>query len=102
MSNKYTFGKIYKLMTTESNDTYIGSTCLPLKMRLWRHLALSKRISTTNKLYNTMKRIGTKAFKIELIEDYPCNTNKELIEREAYWITECTPSLNTNMLRKYG
>ena len=98
MSNKYQFGKIYRLISTESNDTYIGSTTLPLKMRFWRHLALSKRISTNNKLYSEMNRIGLKTFKIELLEDYPCNDNKELIEREAYYIKECSPTLNTYML----
>ena len=45
-----------------------------------------------------MNKIGLKTFKIELLEDYPCNDNKELIEREAYYIKECSPTLNTYML----
>ena len=98
MINKYNFGKIYKLVSNKSDDIYVGSTCLPLQTRLWRHITQSKR--TINKLYSEMSRLGLGGFKIELIEAYPCNDNVELLEREAYWINELKPSLNTNKLSK--
>ena len=102
MINKYNFGKIYKLVSNKSDDIYVGSTCLPLQTRLWRHITQSKR--TINKLYSEMSRLGLEGFKIELIEAYPCNDNVELLEREAYWINELKPSLNTNKLSEniYG
>ena len=59
--------KIYR-RTKEGEKPYIGSTTLPL----------GSRCATHN------YRFGG-GFKMELIEDYPCNSNEELRKRERYW-----------------
>ena len=35
-----------------------------------------------------MNGIGTERFRIDLIEDYPCNDKYQLRQREGYWIRE--------------
>jgi len=62
-------GKIYKLF--KEDIVYIGSTTITLKARFNSHIHLGN---------------FTKDYKIELIEDYPCDNNKTLTEREQYWI----------------
>ena len=82
MPYKYDNGKIYKLVSSETDDVYIGSTCGRLCERLWKHKAE----------YNS-QRVNLKSFdltkypdcKIELIEDYPCNNIIELRKREGYY-----------------
>ena len=75
--NKYNNGKIYKIIDNTNGNIYIGSTTKTLKYRLERHLdsnCISKDIIKNNN------------YKIELIEDYPCNNKKELLIREQYYI----------------
>ncbi len=75
--NKYNNGKIYKIVCNITDDVYIGSTIKSLKYRLERHLdsnCISKEI------------IKNGNYKIELIENYPCNNNNDLRKREQYYI----------------
>ncbi len=76
--NKYINGKIYKIIDNTNNNIYIGSTIKTLKRRLQIHInglnCISKDIIKNNN------------FKIELIENYPCNNNNELRKREQYYI----------------
>jgi len=75
--NKYINGKIYKIVCNITDDVYIGSTIQTLKRRLKKHMAMdciSKEI------------IKNGNYKIELIEDYPCNNKRELELREQYYI----------------
>ena len=80
--NKYQNGKIYKLFCNESNLVYYGSTITTLKHRLSQH--------RTNKKGTSISRIMINP-QIELLEDYPCNSKKELEVRERFYIenNEC-------------
>tara|TARA_R110000772_G_scaffold2887_4_gene10633 strand:- start:4828 stop:5367 length:540 start_codon:yes stop_codon:yes gene_type:complete len=74
-------GKIYKVTCGETGNVYIGSTVSSLKHRLCKH----------NGSYN---KCETRHFinpKIELIEDYPCETKDELHWKEREWMekTDC-------------
>lgn len=91
----YQNGKIYKITNDVTNDIYIGSTCRTLNVRLTNHKAKARLLLSDSKMYITMREIGTEHFEIELIEDYPCNSKSELLQREDYYITEIKPSLNT-------
>lgn len=70
-------GKIYKIF--KEDQIYIGSTTMSLKLRFNSHINLGN---------------FTREYNIELIEDYPCDNNKILTEREQYWIE------NTNCINK--
>ncbi len=85
--NKYNNGKIYKIIDNTNGNIYIGSTIRSLKERLQRH----KKLDCISK--NIIKNGD---YRIELIEDYPCNTKKELLIREQYYIdnSKCINLIN--------
>jgi hypothetical protein len=96
--NKYQNGKIYKIWSLETDEIYVGSTCCPLYKRMFKHRE-SFRLGTKShyKLYREMERLGEPSFRIELVEDYPCDSIDELHKREGFWIRELKASLNTRM-----
>ena len=70
--NKYSNGKIYKIINNIDNICYVGATCQTLKERLYEHTRHYKTWLTNNKGYYssfTLFNIYTiDACKIELIE----------------------------------
>ena len=90
---KYQKGKIYRIWSQEIDNIYVGSTVEPLHKRMYRHKLDAKQY-TTYRLYQEMNRLGDYMFRIELIEDYPCNNRSELHKREGYWIRELKAKLN--------
>ena len=73
----YSQGKIYKI-TSSAGLPYIGATIELLNKRFRGH---KERRNCTSKIHIDMPDC-----KIELIENYPCNSKAELNERERYWI----------------
>lgn len=84
----YNNGKIYKLIDYTNNSIYYGSTSVRL---------LSARKSGHQTSYNAYlkdKMHYLSSFEIVknnnwdciLVENYPCNNNKELTKRESYYI----------------
>lgn len=101
MNNAYNRGKIYRLLL-EDGHYYISSTTQPLLQRLNNHKQLSK--IGVNKVYKFINQIGWDKITIELIEDYPCTTKKELNIREKYYITNSKDDklcLNFNVVNRY-
>ena len=82
---KYQNGKIYKVLNTETDDIYVGSTCMELSDRMQYHIA-AQPSKQGRKLYQLMKELGDNVFYIELIENYPCETKEELRRREGHHI----------------
>jgi hypothetical protein len=81
MSN-YENGKIYKLTSPNTDMIYIGSTIQSLNRRFNSHkidINKGKGITSFNMfIWNDAK--------IQLIERYECNSKKELVLREQYYI----------------
>jgi hypothetical protein len=75
----YENAKIYKLWSNQTDLIYIGSTCNPLSKRFYFH-------KNTNKYITSAELVKYEDCKIELIENYPCETKEELNAREGYWI----------------
>ena len=85
----YTKAKIYKITNDYNNDIYIGSTCDKLSKRFSNHKCARKyEDKKTYPLYTLMNEIGFERFRIQLIEDYPCDDKYQLRQREAYYIRE--------------
>ena len=93
--NRYEKGKIYRITNNDYNKFYIGSTCESLSQRMANHrrnynhyLNDKQKYSTVVSLFN---EYGLENCKIELIENYPCNSKEELLKREGYFIAsmEC-------------
>lgn len=85
----YKQGKIYKLVSDNSDDIYIGSTCQSLTARLGGHKRdyNSYLKEDKNRRYCTAQKILEKEnCKIVLIEKYPCNDKIELFKKEREWI----------------
>ena len=93
----YQLSKVYKLINDINDKIYIGSSTYPyLSERLNVHNQMCKNITGRRNsiLYNFMREIGKEHFKIELIEKYPCENRKQLVEREQYFLDLLKPELN--------
>lgn len=92
----FKLSKIYKITNNQNDDVYIGSTIQKLSTRFNCHVQASKINSTrrNSKILQTMRTVGPENCKIEKIEDFPCDTKEELLEREQYYVDLLKPSLN--------
>jgi len=91
----YKQGKIYKLVSSETDKIYIGSCCQPLHKRFYVHKQGSLR--GHNRCYSKkLFELGGEV-KIILIENYPCETKYELQKRERYHIEQNSNCVNKNI-----
>jgi len=87
----YSKAKIYKISSIHTEKVYVGSTTKKyLLTRLGQHeytynYYLSGKITTYTTSYDILK-LGD--YQIELIEDYPCATKRELLLRERHWFDQ--------------
>jgi len=97
--DRYTNAKIYKLVCNDGHY-YYGSTINTLKHRLNRHRQSSK--TEMNKLYTHVTAVGWDAFRMDLIEEYPCISRVELYTREDIYIKKSLHDpLCLNVLRAH-
>jgi predicted GIY-YIG superfamily endonuclease len=80
--------KIYKILDNTTNMIYVGSTCYSLENRIKNHESSYKTYQRGKKANNlTSYRILKNGnYKIELIENFPCENSKQLFQREGYYI----------------
>ena len=79
MENKYVNGKIYKIVDNTNGNIYVGSTIQELKERLRKHNLSYKLYLQGNTTYtSSFKILENNDYHTELLEDYPCNSKKEL------------------------
>ena len=92
--NKYQQGKIYKLVSSYTDEIYIGSTC---QRYLCNRLSIHKYdyINNPESKISCYKLFKLGDVKIELIENYPCNSKQELIIKEQYWLESLPNCINT-------
>ena len=77
--------KIYKI--TGGSKAYIGSTTKTLNKRLKLHkYSYNRYLNGIGNNVTSFEIIKHNDCKIELIENFPCETKKELHERERYYI----------------
>lgn len=99
MPINYQNGKIYKIITTNSDDIYIGSTTNTLKSRLSDHVKKFKKYRNGGNVnYMTSFQILEQDnYGIILLENYPCTSKKELHLKEREWmennkcVNKCLP-----------
>ncbi|AYV79437.1 MAG: hypothetical protein Faunusvirus14_4 [Faunusvirus sp.] len=75
----YQNSKIYQITSPSTNKRYIGSTTRKLEERFYRHKNKKQYISSFEII-----KFGDAV--ISLLENFPCNSKQELIQREAQWI----------------
>ena len=83
----YQNGKIYKIYSYENDDVYYGSTVKALSLRMAHHKSQMKKYKEGKKNYiSSFKILELTSAKIELVENYPCNSKEELLQREGFYI----------------
>jgi hypothetical protein len=88
----YSQGKIYKIISTDCDDVYYGSTTELLNVRLIKHRYDYNQYLKGEYCYVTSYKLLEKEnYEIVLVEDYPCENEIELKLREAEYIknNEC-------------
>ena len=89
--NKYQNGKIYKIVDIGYNKCYIGSTTESLSQRMARHRdgynACKRGVKNASKTRSIVlfDEYGIENCKIELLENYPCDSKEDLRSREGYY-----------------
>lgn len=84
MAPNYQNGKIYKIVNTENDIVYIGSTTQEyLFNRMTGHRQRARSLQRTCPLYTAMMQIGVEKFFIELIKLRPCDSRDELEAAEG-------------------
>jgi hypothetical protein len=102
--SKYSEGKIYRIQCNITGLVYIGSTINTLASRLSGHKSGYKRyLKQQGRFVTSYKILEKDDYDIILIEKYPCESKKELIDREGECIrgfldSEC---VNKNIPGKY-
>ena len=81
----YSKAQIYKIVSNQTDLTYIGSTCQQLSKRMYQHRAKYRLYG--DKYDNTAKRILCyDDAHIILIENHPCGSKWEMERRERHFI----------------
>jgi len=99
----YNESKIYKLISSETDQIYIGSTTYHyLSDRFGNHKYDYRRwLSGDSKYLSAFEILKYDDVKIILIESYSCNSKDELRAREQYWI-EQNKDICVNLINAYG
>jgi hypothetical protein len=93
----YQKGKIYKIISSNTDNIYIGSTTKQyLSTRLAHHVCVYKKwLNQEHHKLNSFDILQFGDYKIILIENFPCNSKEELEAREYHYIKE-NNELTTN------
>ena len=83
----YSNGKIYRIVCNKTGKQYIGSTCVPLSLRLSQHRCQYKcYLKGITRFVTSFDIIKEDDYKIILIENVNCSNKEELSKRERFYI----------------
>ena len=87
MPINYVTAKIYCIRQSNDNDkiVYVGSTVRPLSERMAEHRKRANKEPTLC-IHKHMIAVGILHFHIELLLDYPCERNEQLLAKEGEYI----------------
>jgi hypothetical protein len=89
----YQQSKIYKLWSPSKNLVYYGSTVQSLAQRLSKHKNNHKyyKEDINNEYCSSYLILDCEDYKMELMEEYPCNNKTQLCKKEGEYIkaNEC-------------
>ncbi len=92
----YTKSKIYKIIDNTTNNIYVGSTIWELDKRIKKHKRdYNRYLNGKFNFISSFEVLENDNYIIELIETYPCNNRRELMERENEHI------LNNKCVNRY-
>lgn len=92
-------GKVYKIICTQSNDVYVGSTFNDTRKRFIQHKYGFAQWKSTNErklsIYPLFEKYGFDNFKIIVIKEYQVADKNHLLAYEQLWINK-TRCVNAN------
>ena len=88
----YSKGKIYRIVSDKTDGVYIGSTVETLNQRFSKHKSDLK----CGKYCSSVEILKHGDARIELIRDFPCNSERELAKEEDKYILACCKGVNCN------
>ncbi len=92
--NRYQNGKVYVIRNSIDDLVYVGSTCMPLYKRWYKHKNRCNDLNCNYKLYQHMRDLDIENFYIELYEDCPCDNKEQLTRREGEIMRQLNAQLN--------
>src|SRR4051812_37595120 len=101
----YKNGKIYKLISSQTNKIYVGSTA---QKYLSRRFA-GYKVNFENWINNNVKQSYCTFYelliyndvRIILIENYPCESKEQLRQREQFWLDKLKKNC-VNVIKSFG
>ncbi len=102
----YQKAKVYKLWSPSKNIVYIGSTIETLAQRLAKHKANYKvyNIDNTKNYCSSYLVLDCEDYKMELLEEYPCNNRAQLEKKEGEYIKNnecCNKQIAGRTIKEY-
>lgn len=94
MSQRFSAAKVYKICNTVDDREYVGYTTMPLDRALQYAASDATDSSKRTALLEHMRELGTDKFRIELLEECPCNSADEAKARKEHWVRQLHPALN--------
>jgi hypothetical protein len=89
MSNKYANGKIYMISSPSTPDVYVGSTCKSIDQRFMEHKESYEKYKVgKGKYIASIDVISYGDSIIELLGNYPCESDQELRKHEQKHIDD--------------
>ncbi len=89
MKVDYSQAKIYKITNDFNNDIWIRTTCDTLVKKFSVHKAEAIRnVRKDCIIQNTIREYGFDRFRIQLVEDFPCEDVYQLRQRQGHHIRE--------------
>ena len=104
--NRYENGKIYKIVDSNFQKMYVGSTCESLSQRMARHRNKYQQYKNCKygrvTSFELFEEFSEENCKIYLIENYPCNNKEELLRREGHHIrnNDCVNKITVGRTKK--
>ena len=97
----YKLGKIYKIVNSVDDKVYVGHTTERLLCnRMTGHRARARQNNLKYKLFEHMRKIGVKHFRIVLVEHFPCTCKDDLTAREEFWRKKLNATLIANVCHR--
>lgn len=94
----YQLGKVYRIVSAQTDRVYIGSTAISLSMRMTKHRA-NHRAYLAGKFHKltSFEILQYEDAVIVLVEDCPCDNKEQLYRRERYHIENTANCVNLHI-----
>lgn len=92
--NNIKSGKVYLITNLLNQKKYVGITTVSLSLRFKQHLYCSTHDNPSYAFHRAIKKYGVENFKFELIELLYNVSEKELLNRESYYIHKFNTFIN--------